>query len=143
MINGVLKSYTFVSMKISAFILLFYFIIGACIPQGDFSQLLKLNNLMKHYELHQEEARAIGKTVSFSSFLYIHFIDSDEHQHDGEEDHESLPFQNISSSTTFYLTSFQATAIPRPHFTEQLIPSTGSFVQEDISFDIFHPPITA
>ena len=130
-------------MKVSASILLFYFILGACIPKGDFSQLLKFNNLLEHYKLHQEEVRIIGKTVSFSSFLYLHFIDGDEHQHDDEDDHKTLPFQNISSSITFYITSSPTTPISSSDFTKQVTPLSSTLLQEDISFDIFHPPAIA
>ncbi|MFT4762423.1 MAG: hypothetical protein ACI9XO_002999 [Paraglaciecola sp.] len=81
-------------MKYFAHILLLYFSLGPYLPKGDFNQLLKFNDLQAHSVLHQSEAIAAGQTISFSDFLYLHFVDGDEHQHENEDDHERLPFHN-------------------------------------------------
>lgn len=131
-------------MKITAHILLIYFSIGACIPNCDFSQLLKLGNLMEHYDEHQEEALAIGETISFSEFLYIHFIDGDEHQHENEDHHENLPLQNITSPITFYLAiNLPSLNTTTKVFTKTVLPFYPSILQDELASNIFHPPILA
>ena len=129
-------------MKIVAHILLIYFSIGACIPNSDFSQLLKVNDMMAHFDLHQKEAQAIGKTVSFTNFLYIHFL-NENHQHDENESHENLPFQNITTSVNFYLaTSHPTLFLPKSH-SEAVLPLYNLLPQQSVVFDIFHPPSIA
>lgn len=127
-------------MKGIAYILLLYFSLGALMPKTDFGQLMKFSDLLEHYQLHQEEAALIGESISFSTFLYLHFINGDEHQHEQENEHDKLPFQNSLSSFSFYLayndTNFLS--VQSPIVTH--LPSYESFYSKDVHIDIFHPP---
>ena len=87
------NSYTFYFLKLTANILAFYLLLGSFIPRTDFSQLLKLKDLQEHYQLHQLEAKLAGIEFTLQEFLYDHFIQPDGHEHEGEEDHESLPMK--------------------------------------------------
>ena len=127
-------------MKIFVHILLLYFSLGACLPKGDFSQLLKFNDLQEHYVLHQNEAVAAGTGISFSKFLYLHFIDGGEHQHENENNHNNLPFQNITSSITCYIAPCPVAFVHLSIVTESMLPSYNTLLPEGIAFDIFHPP---
>ena len=128
-------------MKIVAHILLIYFSIGACIPNSDFSQLLKVNDMMAHFDLHQKEAQANGETISFSDFLYIHFLnENNNHQHDENDSHENLPFQNITTSINFYLaTNHSGHFLPQSH-SEAILPFYNLLPQQGVVLDLFRPP---
>ncbi len=130
-------------MRIITYLLLSYFTLGALIPQGDFSQLLKLNDLMEHYDLHQKEAILLGEDISFSAFLYLHFIDGEEHEHEDENDHDNLPFQNITSPIVLCPASSPMLTAFVNDIAEANLPTYNSVFQAGITFDIFQPPIFA
>lgn len=132
-------------MKCLTYILIFYFSLGACIPNCDFSQLWKLNDLMEHFELHQEEAQAAGETINFSEFLYSHFIDGDDdHDHEEEDNHENLPFQTIASSIVLCVDSNQEMPSTFKYgLSETALPIYSSILLAGFTFDIFHPPTIA
>ncbi|NNE30374.1 MAG: hypothetical protein HKN16_12105 [Saprospiraceae bacterium] len=116
-----------------------YFSFGACMPRTDFSQLLKLDELSEHYQLHVEEANQVGEEMTLSSFLYLHFIVGDEHQHEGE-DHEDLPLQNITSSISMIAAVLEQHT-ERNIFDAQILHSFfGTSLLKGVSSDIFHPP---
>lgn len=118
-----------------------YFAIGACMPRTDFSQLMYIDDLIEHYKLHKEEAFQIGETISFHSFLYLHFIEGDEHEHDQDSHHDNLPCKTISTSST--LIAFDLTPVEGilettyPDQPEQLC----GMLSEGTVHDIFHPPV--
>lgn len=128
-------------MKVFAYILLFQFSLGALLPKSDFSQLLKLNNLVQHYQLHQSNASIDGVTISFSEFLYIHFIDSDEHdQENGNHEHQ-LPLYDLTVSLHLIPAStVESISIIGDIFTkiQACIPQA---VPQTLIKNIFHPPI--
>lgn len=127
-------------MKTTIHILLLYFCIGAILPKGDFSQLVKINDLMEHYDLHQKEAWAVGKTVSLFDFFYLHFVEGGDDHHDNENQHESLPFQNITS-TTFQLIQLTYTTNTHQEIAQNnTINFRSKFYSEEAIFSIFHPP---
>jgi len=80
---------------------LVYFCVLALVPRGDYTQLAKINDLLKHYQTHKIEAATQNKSITFINFLYVHFIDIEEHD-DHEDHHEKLPFKNISISNLLY-----------------------------------------
>ena len=93
-------------MKITAFILAFYLLIGSLIPRMDFSQLMYLGDLKEHYLEHQEAAVEQQTSFTFLEFLYNHFIDSQQHSDvDHEEDHHKLPLQSFNGYVDFLLSS--------------------------------------
>ncbi len=92
-------------MQPSALLLAGYFLIGSMIPRTDFSQLMHLNDLVEHYHLHVEEALAEGESISFSAFLYLHFVNPEDHKHDHEDEHDGLPMHSISSSVAYVCSS--------------------------------------
>ena len=123
-------------------ILLVYFSLGAFFPKGDFSQLLHLDDLIEHYTEHKEEALIIGETISFNKYLYLHFVGGENHSHD-ENDHEDLPFQSFSSSITFYFSSDLQNATNSVENKSVSLPLYNSIIEDEISFDIFHPPMVS
>lgn len=127
-------------MKLTAYIMIFYFTLGACIPKCDFSQLLKINDLMEHYELHQKEAIALGKTVNFSEFLLLHFFNAEQHEHDSENSHDNLPLQNFTTSIVLCITTPQLFPTSFNQIIERSLPNFHSHYIKTITFDIFHPP---
>lgn len=108
-------------------------------PKCDFSQLSKLMDLVEHFELHQEEALAIGETLSLVSFLYLHFITSEEHEHDDHQEHKNLPLQKISNSLFFFLTNPTTTFINKNLPQEKLKYTPKLYISKFIA-SIFHPP---
>lgn len=123
------------------YILLIYFSIGTCIPNCDFSQISQLDNLSKHYELHQIEALELGAELSFTEFLYIHFIEGDEHQHQNENNHQNLPLHALSNGIILFFNL--------PIDTKKLIVQViekrketylNTFYINPFINQIFHPP---
>ena len=96
-------------LKFTSLILAFYMLIGGLIPNSDFSQLVRIPDMMEHFQLHQEELADSGLELSFWDFIKIHFISPNGHEHDGDEHHQNCPFQSFCSSTTFVFTSFTTT----------------------------------
>ncbi|NNE27264.1 MAG: hypothetical protein HKN09_10505 [Saprospiraceae bacterium] len=128
-------------MKGLIYLLLFQFSLGACIPKTDFSQLLKLNYLIEHYQLHVEEARLLGQSFDVFDFIYIHYINPDEHVSPEGHDHENLPLKSMTVSTGFIAESSQDLNF---NIDPTLIES--NFKYEDfqsvlIGVNIFHPPL--
>lgn len=124
------------------YVLFVYFSIGACIPQCDFSQIGQLDDLLEHYDLHQDEALKLGSEISFAEFLYIHFIEGDEHHHPNDSEHHNLPLNSISCEMILFFK--QAGDISKSFFT--LIQKRGiafnlSFYLNPFVNQIFHPPI--
>lgn len=128
-------------MKVLNYILLTYFSIGALIPRSDFSQMGLLDDLLKHYELHQSEAQNMGSRISFMQFLYDHFISGVEHQHPNENEHHNLPLYSISSGMILFfeqLGSFSHTifdGIGKTEITSHIIFYLNPFINQ-----VFHPP---
>ena len=123
-----------------AYIMLFYFTLGALIPRCDFSQLLKITDLLEHYALHQQEAEAMGEACSFTEFLYLHFVSSDDHQHNQQNEHEQLPLQNLSSSILLYLTDISVITHWLIPYNETSLPAYKVALQPAVITDIFRPP---
>lgn len=123
------------------YILIIFFIIGACIPRHDFSQLTKINGLMQHYTVHQKEAQSLKQAVSFIDFIYLHYINCEEHQHDNTSEHENLPFQIVGSTMVLF-----ASILGVDHFehdlkwTQSLNIFQNKFLEKGFIHSIFHPP---
>lgn len=128
-------------MKFLNYILIAYFSIGACIPRCDFSQMGQLNNLLEHYKLHQKEAIESGLSISFNEFLYIHFVEGDEHQHQNENEHQNLPLYSISGGILLFLDQVDyaintvSTIIQEREITFQIPFYINPFINQ-----VFHPP---
>jgi len=90
-------------LKFIATILAFYIFLGGLIPNSDFSQLTRIPDMMKHYQLHQEEIADLNIKISFWEFIKIHFISPGDHE--GNDGHQNCPFQSFCSSTTFIFSS--------------------------------------
>lgn len=129
-------------MKVLNYILLTYFSIGAIIPRSDFSQMGQLDNLLKHYELHQSEAQNVGSSISFMQFLYIHFVSGDEHQHPNENEHHNLPLYSISSGMILFFEELGSLShniyneIRKTEITSYIIFYLNPFINQ-----VFHPPL--
>ena len=128
-------------MKGLIYLLVFQFSLGACIPKTDFSQLLKLGSLVDHYQLHVEEARLLGQTFDVFDFIYLHYINPDEHVNSEGHDHENLPFKSLSISTGFITESVHELDLtPEPGIIDL------NFRYENLedalpNCNIFHPPL--
>ncbi len=66
--------------------------IGSLLP-GFSNQLNKLPSLVNHYKHHVEE----HGDISISEFISLHYIDDSAHKE--EEDHQDLPFFQMSTTS--------------------------------------------
>ncbi|MBL7698770.1 MAG: hypothetical protein JNK79_11445 [Chitinophagaceae bacterium] len=64
----------------------------AMLYQTSFSQLLKLPMLVVHYIEH----RHINQHITFSDFLFMHYLGDDMNDDDNDRDRE-LPFKSVDS----------------------------------------------
>lgn len=83
-----------------------------------FSELLKLPLLFEHFQEHQQW----DKTISFSNFLYIHYVEDDIPTPDHDRDME-MPFKMIHTNAmtfaSFIVEFSQQFVIPIAHFKKQ------------------------
>ena len=129
-------------MKLLTHILIIYFVIGACVPRSDFSQLSQVNNLLDHYKLHQLEAEALAVKISFVEFLYLHFVSGDEHQHSNGDEHDGLPLYSLLSGILLYVK--KTSHVLKTCFTvalEKEIFFQDTFYLNPFIHQVFHPPV--
>lgn len=130
-------------MRFFNYLFIVYFSLGACFPRNDFSQLLKINDLLEHYELHQKEANALGETITFTEFILLHFSNADGHEHKNENGHDNLPLKNFTTSMVLCLVNPLTLNTFYNPFIERSLPEFKSHYIQTIAFDIFHPPKNA
>ena len=87
MIENLIK---FVTMKK---LLVFFFLFGYLFSSTELSELLKIDSLLEHYKEHKGES----SKISFSNFLYMHYVDHGQDNGDGDRD-SNLPFHSSSHS---------------------------------------------
>ena len=117
--------------------------LGALIPRSDFSQLTKVKELAEHYELHKSEALENGQTIKFIEFVFLHFVEGDDHDHE-DSDHEDLPFkQFVSCISLFFATdTWSMTTVDTNDYWIKSIVTTGAaFIEEEFYSTVFHPPL--
>lgn len=128
-------------MKFITYILLIYYSLGALIPKSDFSQITQIDDLIRHYQLHQAEAKLMNQELSFWDFLYMHFITEAEHQHDNPSEHENLPLKKISTSNILFCLDALGLEKDLPqYFTQSFSIFKGYFLAKEFIFSIFQPP---
>jgi len=128
-------------MKLLTYILLLHFIIGACIPKSDFSQLAKISNLLEHYEIHQKEALRMNVSISFMGFMYVHFFSDQEHEHSDKSAHNKLPLKSFNSLLIlFSIFSKYTRNFDINSNIETLNVVNNSLETQDYQPSIFHPP---
>ena len=115
-------------------------LLGSFLPQSDFSQLLKVSKLMEHYDFHLEQAAAEGQDFSFGEYLWIHFVQPDNHEHE-DDSHQDLPLQTFSGSTSIEIVATDFTLNLPPPNQEETRFSTQSWVSQSSLRTILRPPI--
>lgn len=119
-----------------------YLMLGSFFPKGDYTQLLRLADLGRHFHLHVQEARSAGQEVSFQRFLHMHYFDTQIHQGDHEQDHEDLPFQHITPTIDQMTPVVWRLLQLSPPLIEQRAPASHCLLHlRGFSSSIFHPPI--
>ena len=73
-----------------------YFLLGSIFPNTDFGQVGSLVDLFEHYQEHKLELQ--DPNLSFFTFFKMHFIQPESHDHPDHDNHEDLPFHQISPS---------------------------------------------
>ena len=128
-------------LKAILLILSFNIFLGSLIPNLDFSQLHRLAQVRHHYLEHVAEGKA--ESDEFLEFIWLHFINTQEHQEPNhEDDHKKLPLNSLdlSQSLTLFMVS------PNNHFQ-----ANTSFTHKEVEpyyllpqgypSLVFHPPI--
>lgn len=72
-----------------------YFMVAGLYPYTDFAQLWHAASALKHYKLHQLEARSSGEKCTVWSFIRDHYINPESHKHSDLADHERLPAKHL------------------------------------------------
>jgi len=119
-----------------------YLLIGSFFPKGDYTQILRLLELGEHFRLHVEEANVAQEEVSFSQFLQMHFLNTQIHQGDHEQDHENLPFHHINASFDQIVPpGLEMVKLAPPLLLQNSPDSACSLYFSEFPASIFHPPI--
>jgi hypothetical protein len=118
-----------------------YFTLGSIFPATDFAQLAKVPNMWSHYTQHRDMAVDRGGEVSFIDFLRFHFYSPSEHQ--GEHEHDDLPYHSANSSLNNLLVS--EIALYGSPMTEAQNSRTEFFYIANYRFNysasLFQPPV--
>ncbi len=119
-----------------------YMLVGSLFPRTDFSQLVKVGNVVEHYRQHQADWRFSGEQLSLVQFLEIHFIAQDEHQQFPGHEHSDLPFHTVNTSQHYMVDTYPGL----PHLDRISTRIVHQFFYAALSFSnfsggIFHPPI--
>lgn len=119
-----------------------YMLVGSFFPRTDFSQLVKVANVVEHYRQHQADQRFGDAQLSLRQFFEIHFIAPNEHQEFPGHEHGDLPFHTVNTSQHFTADAFpglpriERVSIRIVHQFFYAVVSLSNF-----SDGIFHPPI--
>lgn len=110
-----------------------------------FSELLRVPLLIEHYSEHQEKE----KSISFSDFLRMHYLDHEDHKDDADSD---LPFQSHSGSEMVYwyvplvqfnTNCFLANQSFNDQFEKMKMDPADSFLSSSFLSSIWQPPRNA
>ena len=88
-------------LKVFSLLMAVYFTLGSVFPSTDFTQLAKVPNMWSHFIQHRDMAMEQGKEVGLVDFFRFHFYTPSEHQ--GEHDHDDLPYHSVNSGTNTLL----------------------------------------
>ena len=79
-------------------LIVFFFLFIYLFSSTELSELLKVNVLIEHFAEHKIET----KTLSFSQFLYMHYIQHGKDNGDGTKD-DKLPFHSDSETVNSFI----------------------------------------
>jgi hypothetical protein len=79
-------------------LIVLFFLFLYLFSSTEFSELLKVNVLIEHFAEHKIET----KTLSFSQFLYMHYIKHGKDNGDGNKD-DKLPFHSDSETVNSFI----------------------------------------
>ncbi len=122
-------------MRISAFLMASYFLIGSFFPKTDFGQFMLLPELIEHYYLHLE-----NEHTDIGSFVYDHLFQSEQHEHEEGANHNRLPLHSIG---TFVLSNFSIIyfQVNQPEgIGKRVLPPVANGSSLLFCHSIFHPP---
>lgn len=129
-------------MRVISLILSVYFTLASFIPRMDFSQLTHLDDIQRHYQEHLLQDVSSECSLSFTEFLYIHYINPQAHDKDQQEEHnhDHLPF--LSYQYQFIAISTYGSERASPYSRETIYANTyqDPFHLTEFSSSIFHPP---
>lgn len=119
-----------------------YLLLGSFLPKGDYTQLLRLMDLGHHFHLHVQEAWESDREISFREFFQMHYLNTQLHQGDHEQDHEKLPFQHITPTIDQIVPpAWQMIQLTLPKLSQTPPGSVCSLISSTLVDNIFHPPI--
>ncbi len=129
-------------MKIWCSILSLYFGIVSFIPQMDFSQISYLDDMLTHFHLHKTCNNSQNTSISFTTFIYIHYIDQGAHSELPDHDsHQNLPFHTLNFHFTGFFLPF-----PDRYIGQMLLDTSYSasyqnpFYLKEFCSSFFRPP---
>ncbi len=129
-------------MKALVYILSFYMMLGSLFPQADFSQLPKVVYAFKHLQEHRKQELQAGKTVSWWTFLELHFFNPNEHGAGHEHQHSQLPLHSFNG--TFAIAEIYNQSFPELNIfetTQSIFLTNQSLNLPEFLSDIFRPPL--
>ncbi len=130
-------------MKALVYILSFYMMLGSLFPQGDFSQLPKVVYAFKHLQEHRKQETQAGRTVSWWTFLELHFFNPNEHGAGHEHQHSQLPLHSFNGA--FVIAAFFDQIFPEFNIlktTQSIFLANQSLHLPGFLSDIFRPPLS-
>lgn len=101
-------------------------------------QLWKLPFLFQHYLHHRQE----DASISFLSFLKIHYTDKDHPNDNDDKDDNELPFKSVGNISHIDTPIIDRKIISEENYIAAEKPSTyyPEGIPDHRAFSIFHPP---
>ncbi len=92
----------------TAIFLSVFILLGSLLPKGDALQLVKVGELLKHYQMH----KALEKEdLSFLAFLSMHYSATSKHTKTAKHSHSHLPSLDSQAVHAFVLPAFHQIAL--------------------------------
>ena len=122
--------------SISACILAVHVLLTSLTPAG-LVEFLRAPGLAEHYQEHWEET---GGAISWSDFLFMHYVDEAHEEQDGGR-HGELPFHKHHVASSPFLTDAGPLAVPSALSAVALhVPFVSGTCGDWPGRSVFHPP---
>lgn len=116
-------------------IIFIFILVGYLFSFTELREFLKLPVLIEHFIEHQ----ATDQSISFSDFMWMHYLNYQDNDGDDEKD-RSLPFKSCHNShiTTFALSNLHPDMQLKPHETSI---DKKYYSHQELFLTNFHPSI--
>ncbi len=127
--------------SVIAILLSLQILLGSLFPNVDAMQLVKIGELIKHY---QEHVATENQNLSFVDFLIMHYSSTSNHTKTAKHSHANLPHLNSHHAVMAYCEPVFKSIIPSSSIAFQSFPEPNfawqNFYHFSLSQTLLNPP---